>query len=79
MVIETLIRCYFSPLHSTAQKYIYTGSANDHIDLVKAFTMKPSGLTRDVRWHPFEPTIIPPDFKGKLCVRQRQNEEDKLP
>ncbi|KAG2312120.1 hypothetical protein Bca52824_023677 [Brassica carinata] len=25
-VLRTLIHCYFSPLHSTGQKYIYTGS-----------------------------------------------------
>ncbi|KAI9905210.1 hypothetical protein PsorP6_014212 [Peronosclerospora sorghi] len=83
MVVETLIRCYFSPLHSTAQKYIYTGSADGRVyvydcisgDLVEIFAMKPSGLTRDVRWHPFEPTIVSPDFYGKLCVWQRQGEE----
>jgi hypothetical protein len=36
--------------------------------------MKPDGLTRDVRWHPYEPTIVSPDFYGKLCVWQRQSE-----
>ncbi|KUG00299.1 DDB1- and CUL4-associated factor 11 [Phytophthora nicotianae] len=87
MVIETLIRCYFSPLHSTAQKYIYTGSADGRVyvydsisgDLVEIFAMKPNGLTRDVRWHPFEPTIVSPDFYGKLCVWQRQDEEQEQP
>ncbi|KAL4164456.1 hypothetical protein KRP22_004322 [Phytophthora ramorum] len=84
MVVETLIRCYFSPLHSTAQKYIYTGSADGRVyvydsisgDLVEIFAMKPNGLTRDVRWHPFEPTIVSPDFYGKLCVWQRQDEDE---
>ncbi|CEG38776.1 WD40 repeat-containing protein [Plasmopara halstedii] len=84
VVIETLIRCYFSPLHSTAQKYIYTGSADGRVyvydsisgDLVEVFAMKPHGLTRDVRWHPFEPTIVSPDFYGKLCVWQRQDEDN---
>lgn len=84
VVIETLIRCYFSPLHSTAQKYIYTGSADGRVyvydsisgDLMEVFAMKPHGLTRDVRWHPFEPTIVSPDFYGKLCIWQRQDEED---
>ena len=28
--LVTLIRSYFSPEHSTAQKYIYTGSAGEH-------------------------------------------------
>ncbi|CAI5730207.1 unnamed protein product [Hyaloperonospora brassicae] len=85
MVVETLIRCYFSPLHSTAQKYIYTGSADGRVyvydsvsgDLVEIFAMKPNGLTRDVRWHPFEPTIVSPDFYGKLCVWQRQDDEEE--
>ncbi|RLN65126.1 hypothetical protein BBP00_00003026 [Phytophthora kernoviae] len=85
MVIETLIRCYFSPLHSTAQKYIYTGSADGRVyvydsitgDLVEIFAMKHNGITRDVRWHPFEPTIVSPDFYGKLCVWQRQDEDEQ--
>lgn len=79
-VVETLIRCHFSPLHSTAQKYVFTGSADGRVyvydvvsgDLVEVFNMKPSGLTRDVRWHPYDPVIVSPDFYGKLCVWQRQ-------
>uniref|UniRef100_A0A0A9DRE9 Uncharacterized protein n=1 Tax=Arundo donax TaxID=35708 RepID=A0A0A9DRE9_ARUDO len=27
-VLRTLIRCYFSPVHSTGQRYIYTGSSD---------------------------------------------------
>lgn len=27
-VLTTLIRAYFSPLHTTAQRFIYTGSAD---------------------------------------------------
>jgi WD repeat-containing protein 23 len=80
VICETLIRCYFSPLHTTAQKYVYTGSADGRVyvydvvtgNLVEIFAMKPNGLTRDVRWHPFEPMIVSPDFYGKLCVWQRQ-------
>lgn len=81
MVMETLIRCHFSPLHSTAQKYIYTGSADGRVyvydvltgNLVEVFAMRPNGLTRDVRWHPYDPTIVSPDFYGKLCIWQRQD------
>lgn len=83
MVMETLIRCHFSPLHSTAQKYVYTGSADGRVyvydavsgELVEVFSMKPNGLTRDVRWHPFEPTIVSPDFYGKLCIWERAEEK----
>lgn len=82
MVMETLIRCHFSPLHSTAQKYVYTGSADGRVyvydavsgELAEVFSMKPNGLTRDVRWHPFEPTIVSPDFYGKLCIWERAEE-----
>ncbi|DAZ96342.1 TPA: hypothetical protein N0F65_007992 [Lagenidium giganteum] len=80
-IMETLVRCHFSPLYSTAQKYIYTGSADGRVyvydvitgDPVEIFAMKPKGLTRDVRWHPFDPTIVSPDFYGKLCVWQRRD------
>ncbi|GLD96340.1 hypothetical protein PINS_up005023 [Pythium insidiosum] len=81
LVAETLIRCHFSPLDTTGQKYIFSGSADGRVyvyhtltgDLVEIFAMKRDGLTRDVRWHPFEPTIVSPDFYGKLCVWQRQD------
>lgn len=32
-VLRTLIRCYFSPLHSTGQQYVYTGSADGVIHI----------------------------------------------
>ncbi|KAJ0411633.1 hypothetical protein ATCC90586_004102 [Pythium insidiosum] len=81
LVSETLIRCHFSPLATTGQKYIFSGSADGRVyvyhtltgDLVEIFVMKRDGLTRDVRWHPFEPTIVSPDFYGKLCVWRRQD------
>ncbi|CAI9118678.1 OLC1v1020275C3 [Oldenlandia corymbosa var. corymbosa] len=40
-VLLTLIRCYFSPAHSTGQKYIYTGSADNSVyiyDLVRVLS-----------------------------------------
>jgi WD repeat-containing protein 23 len=32
-VLRTLIRCYFSPAHSTGQRYIYTGSSDKSVYL----------------------------------------------
>ncbi|KAI9202815.1 putative LEC14B protein [Polychytrium aggregatum] len=32
-VLHTLIRCYFSPLHTTGQRFIYTGSSNGRIHI----------------------------------------------
>ncbi|KAL0591573.1 hypothetical protein ABG067_001171 [Albugo candida] len=79
-VMQTLIRCYFSPQWTTAQKYIYTGSADGRIyvydiisgQLVDVFAMTTNGITRDVRWHPYEPSIVSCDFYGKISVWQRQ-------
>ena len=32
-VLQTLIRAYWSPAHSTAQRYLYTGDPNGHITI----------------------------------------------
>lgn len=32
-VLQTLIRAYFSPVHSTAQRFIYAGSADGSIQI----------------------------------------------
>eukprot|EP01117_Protostelium_nocturnum_P005614 TRINITY_DN2023_c0_g1_i1.p1 TRINITY_DN2023_c0_g1~~TRINITY_DN2023_c0_g1_i1.p1 ORF type:complete len:506 (+),score=174.87 TRINITY_DN2023_c0_g1_i1:98-1615(+) len=63
-VNATLIRAYFSPINSTGQKYIYSGSSdgNVHIwdvltgELVKRIPAHDS-VIRDLSWHPYEPLI----------------------
>ena len=35
-VLQTLIRAYWSPAHSTAQRYLYTGDPNGHITIYGA-------------------------------------------
>jgi len=64
-VYQTLIRAYFSPAHSTGQKYIYSGS---HDGAVYIYDVLTGGLVskirghrsviRDLSWHPFEPELI---------------------
>ncbi|KAM9968817.1 hypothetical protein ACTFIW_000218 [Dictyostelium discoideum] len=39
-VVQTLIRCYFSPIETTAQKYIYSGSFNGIIYIYDVLTGK---------------------------------------
>ena len=39
-VLQTLIRCYYSPLHTTNQRYIYTGSADGRIYLFDTVTLE---------------------------------------
>ncbi len=36
-VLQTLIRAYFSPAHSTGQRYVYTGSADGSVRIYGAF------------------------------------------
>ncbi|KAK3189844.1 hypothetical protein Dsin_029405 [Dipteronia sinensis] len=72
-VLRTLIRCYFSPEHSTGQKYIYTGSSDSYVyiyDLVSgaqvgrlAFHDAP---VRDCSWHPYYPMIVSSSWDGHI-------------
>lgn len=36
-VLQTLIRAYFSPAHSTGQRYVYTGSADGSVRIYGGF------------------------------------------
>ncbi|KAF9404598.1 hypothetical protein BGZ76_006897, partial [Entomortierella beljakovae] len=72
-VLRTLIRCHFSPVSSTGQRYLYTGSADGMIAIYrldgtlvrKLDTSAPFAdggrsryTARDVSWHPYHPTIM---------------------
>jgi len=59
-VLQTLIRCHFSPQFTTGQRYIYTGCAAGRVvvydlltgDVVKVLSGHKS-CVRDVSWHPY--------------------------
>lgn len=64
-VLQTLIRCRFSPEFSTAQKFIYTGSASGSVYIYDMLTGKIArelrghrSCVRDVSWHPYLPEIM---------------------
>jgi len=64
-VLQTLIRCHFSPEHSTGKRYIYTGCASGGVVIYDLLTgniaQRLSGhkaCVRDVAWHPYFPEII---------------------
>jgi len=64
-VLQTLIRCHFSPEFSTGQRYIYTGCAAGRViiyDLLTGNIAKVlsghKGCVRDVSWHPYQPEIF---------------------
>ncbi|XP_075230110.1 DDB1- and CUL4-associated factor 11 isoform X2 [Lycorma delicatula] len=65
LVLQTLIRCRFSPAFTTGQRYIYTGCASGRIfiydvltgEIVKTFKAH-EACVRDVAWHPYRSEIV---------------------
>ena len=62
-VLQTLIRCHFSPEATTGQRYIYSGSYDGKIhvwnlDGTIAKTLETRGVVRDVSWAPYVPVIM---------------------
>uniref|UniRef100_A0A0E0C266 Uncharacterized protein n=1 Tax=Oryza meridionalis TaxID=40149 RepID=A0A0E0C266_9ORYZ len=84
-VLRTLIRCYFSPIHSTGQRYIYTGSSDQCVYIYDVATGKiveklrwHGSIIRDCSWHPYFPTLVSSSWDGYL-VRWEATEDDKDP
>ncbi|KXZ51403.1 hypothetical protein GPECTOR_12g365 [Gonium pectorale] len=74
-VQHTLIRAYFSPAHSTGQRYVYTGSVSGAVhvyDVVSGQEVSGSPwrlhgkLVRDVSWHPYEPQMATVSWDGTV-------------
>lgn len=72
-VLHTLIRCYFSPMHTTGQRYIYSGCSTGSIVIYDALTGKVvsrlaghGSTVRDVSWHPYQPEIVSTSWDGVL-------------
>lgn len=73
-VLHTLIRCRFSPTHSTGQQFIYSGCSTGKVvvyDLLSGHIVKKltthKACVRDVSWHPFEEKIVSSSWDG-ICV-----------
>ncbi|KAF8006559.1 hypothetical protein BT93_K0766 [Corymbia citriodora subsp. variegata] len=72
-VLRTLIRCYFSPEHSTGQKYIYTGSHDSCVYIFDVVTgaqvaalKHHKSPVRDCSWHPEYPMIVSSSWDGDI-------------
>lgn len=73
--LHTLIRAYFSPLHTTGQKYIYCGSSEGHCVVYETTTGKHvknigqhSSPVRDVSWHPYSHYLSTGSWDGSVMV-----------
>ncbi|EFJ51643.1 hypothetical protein VOLCADRAFT_103278 [Volvox carteri f. nagariensis] len=74
-VQSTLIRAYFSPAHTTGQRFVYTGCATGGVhvyDIVTGQEVEGSPLrlhrklVRDVSWHPFDPVLATVSWDGTV-------------
>ena len=72
-VLETLVRCYFSPLLTTGQRYIYTGSHDGRIYIydvisgdVVALLEHHVAVVRDCSWHPTEAKLASCSWDGSV-------------
>lgn len=73
-VMFTLVRCYFSPVSSTGQKYIYTGSGDSSVriyDLMSGAEVARlefhEGPVRDCSWHPSYPMLVSSSWDGTIA------------
>lgn len=72
-VLQTLIRCHFSPQFSTGQKYIYTGCAAGRVVIYDLLTGKivsalsdHTSCVRDVSWHPYMQELVSSSWDSKV-------------
>ena len=77
-VLHTLCRAYWSPEHTTGQRYIYAASADGAVVLYDVISCQriarlesselSSEIIRDCSWHPFEPLIATASFDGSVIT-----------
>ena len=76
-VCGTLIRCHFSPMCGTGQRYVYSGSYDGKVYIydtvdgqhIASLDLPKSGnsqgpIVRDLAWHPYSQNLITTSFSG---------------
>uniref|UniRef100_A0A6M2DRD1 Putative wd40 domain protein n=1 Tax=Xenopsylla cheopis TaxID=163159 RepID=A0A6M2DRD1_XENCH len=84
-VQKTLIRCRFSPVHTTGQRFIYTGCAGGRIiiydmlsgQIVQELKNGHTGCVRDVHWHPYRSEIISSSWDTTLGKWTFQSSDER--
>ncbi|KAK0177674.1 hypothetical protein PV328_001703 [Microctonus aethiopoides] len=77
IVVQTLIRCHFSPIATTGQRYIYTGCGQGRVIIYDLLTGEivqelhgHESCVRDVSWHPYHQELISASWDGVIgCWR----------
>ncbi|KAK9810228.1 hypothetical protein WJX72_007006 [[Myrmecia] bisecta] len=84
-VLHTLIRAYFSPVHSTGQRFIYAGSQDGSVyiwDLVTAKVVNVLSyhheIVRDCSWHPYDPLLVTTAFDGTVVAWEYQDPHQEI-
>eukprot|EP01113_Clastostelium_recurvatum_P047415 TRINITY_DN8453_c0_g2_i3.p1 TRINITY_DN8453_c0_g2~~TRINITY_DN8453_c0_g2_i3.p1 ORF type:complete len:187 (+),score=24.85 TRINITY_DN8453_c0_g2_i3:801-1361(+) len=72
-IFQSLIRCYFSPEATTAQRFIYSGSSDGRVCIYDVTTgslvhelKEQRSTVRDVSWHPHMPMVCASSWDGSI-------------
>ncbi|CAM9291185.1 unnamed protein product [Heterosigma akashiwo] len=81
--MRTLIRCHFSPVETTAQRYVISGSGDGNIviwDILNAEVAAEMAwhreCVRDVAWHPRRPLIASSSWDHSVGLWTYREEEN---
>ncbi|PWN89953.1 WD40 repeat-like protein [Acaromyces ingoldii] len=84
-VLRTLIRCHFSPIATTGQRYIYSGSADGRIHIwsldgqvVQVLDRSKAVPLKQLNGEASDPSAPIPSQRETLSARQRQEEESRM-
>ncbi|CAB4005840.1 DDB1- and CUL4-associated factor 11 [Paramuricea clavata] len=84
-LLRCLSRAYFSPLETTGQEYIYTGSADGCVYIYDLHSGKlarklygHNGIVRDVSWHPSKPYITSSSWDCTVKCWQYTRDKDEI-
>ncbi|XP_077502674.1 DDB1- and CUL4-associated factor 11 isoform X3 [Amblyomma americanum] len=85
-VLQTLIRCHFSPIATTGQQFIYTGCASGRVVVYNLLTGKIETVlsghracVRDVSWHPYLPMLVSSSWDGSVTKWVYNSEPESKP
>ena len=88
-VLKTLIRCWFSPGHTTGRRFAVTGSSDGKWAVYDLLTgtrapapdfarrlFRHRDVVRDVAWHPDRPVVVTSSWDGDVALWARREVGD---